>query len=272
MTAANLINDGYPRVNGEPLESIPKDIYIPLNALSIEVDCFEGPLDLLLYLIRNQNIDILDIPIAEISRQYMNYINLMQVLQLELAADYLAMAATLAEIKSQLLLPKPELTEAEEHSDPRADLIRHLRLYEQYKEAALALNALEQQGRDFFLTQVQAPDISLSALPFECSLDELVSALIRVQSNLKFRGKYQIPGESLTTSKRIAQIITLLAVNQVMIFQKLIIPEEGRIGIAVTFNAILELERQSLILTTQAKPFDEIKIKYLPEIESSSNG
>lgn len=257
----NTINGNYPRINGEILSVIPKDVYIPSNALAVTVDCFEGPLDLLLYLIRRQNIDILDIPIAEISRQYMDYINLMQALQLELAADYLAMAAWLAEIKSQLLLPKPEMIETEE-ADPRIDLVRHLQVYEQYQTAAMTFGLMPQLGREFFLAQAQAPETGFEALQFNISVNDLVKAFTKAQSNLQLREKYQIQGESLNMSERITQVIRVLDSKRFIIFHHLIIPREGRIGVALTLNVILELERQSYVLTKQANPFAEIEVRY----------
>ena len=246
-------------VQGAPLTEIPRDLYIPPDALEIILEAFEGPLDLLLYLIKRHNIDILDIPIAKITEQYMSYIELMEVLQLELAGDYLLMAAVLAEIKSRMLLPRPE--SSEEEDDPRAELIRRLQEYERYKQAAEDLDALPRYGRDIFAAIIEFPYRSSTQKPPEVSLD----ALLRVFSDVMERAdKYMhhhVQREALSVRERMTQILGRITAEEFTDFRDLFTLEEGRAGVIVALLAILELIKESLIELVQIEINGPIYVK-----------
>lgn len=252
-------------VRGQPFIQLPSDLYIPPQALEVLLETFSGPLDLLLYLIKKQNFDILDIPVAEVTRQYMHYIELMQVLEIELATEYLVMAAVLTEIKSRLLLPKPALPQSAEEADPRAELIRRLQEYEQIKQAAYELDQLPRQGRDIFLAMAQA---ELSALP-HCNdevrpaleLDDLVAALQSVLTRAALTTHHAIAQEPLSIRERMSQILHRLSTENGVEFTGLFTLSEGRMGVVVTFIALLELWRQALIELVQAKPYAEIEVR-----------
>jgi segregation and condensation protein A len=247
-------------VQGMPVTEIPHDLYIPPDALEVILDAFEGPLDLLLYLIRRQNLDILDIPINEITRQYVEYIGMLQDIQFELAAEYLVMAAILAEIKSRMLLPRPTGDEGEE-SDPRAELVRRLQEYERFKQAAEDLDELPRVGRDFALVEAFVENKSVVRLPPQVELSEILVALKDVMSRAELFSSHQISGEPLSVRERMSRILCALSDNPYMEFHRLFDPEEGRMGVVVSFLALMELTREQLVDLVQNEPFGQIYIK-----------
>ena len=254
------------RVYDEFITQVPEDLYIPPDALAVFLEAFEGPLDLLLYLIRKQNLDILDIPIAEITRQYISYIELMQELNIDLAAEYLLMAALLAEIKSRLLLPKPKNPEAEEE-DPRAELIRRLQEYERFKKAAEDLGDLPQEGRDIFLTHVEPPVRELLATePFVGDFSLLLEAMRDVLQRAQLQKSHVIAEEGLSLEQRFKEVLARLASGETVIFYELFTVKEGRIGVVVTFMAILELLKQKMIELVQESVFAPIYVREYREL------
>ncbi|MFT3742569.1 MAG: ScpA family protein [Gammaproteobacteria bacterium] len=247
-------------VRGEIYTALPQDLYIPPDALEIFLETFSGPLDLLLYLIKKQNLDILDIPIAEITRQYQQYIELMQVLKLELAAEYLLMGAMLADIKSRLLLPKPTLTTEDE--DPRAELIRRLREYEQLKVVAEQLDNLPRVERDIWLVSVAGLEFENRVKPLpDIQLEELCQVLNEVLTRANFRVPYLIQREVLSVRERMTCILEQLSGQTLISFQTLLDLKEGRLGVVVTLSALLELAKQSAILVHQEEPFTPIQLQ-----------
>ncbi|HEX5515869.1 MAG TPA: ScpA family protein [Gammaproteobacteria bacterium] len=248
------------RVRGVPVTTLPQDLYIPPDALEVFLEAFEGPLDLLLYLIRRQNLDILDIPIAEITRQYVEYIALMEDLRLELAAEYLVMAAMLAEIKSRMLLPRPAASDDEEE-DPRAELVRRLQEYERYKAAAEDLGNLPRVARDIFPASAEAPDRTVVKLQPEVSLEELLAALADVLARAELFTNHQVQREALSVRERMSETLSRLDTKEFVEFTSLFQPEEGRLGLVVTFLAILELLKESLIQLVQAEVWAPIYVK-----------
>ncbi len=248
-------------VRGEPLLDMPQDLYIPPDALEVILEAFEGPLDLLLYLIRRQNLDILDIPIAEITRQYMQYIDMMQVLRLELAAEYLVMAAILAEVKSRLLLPRLPVEDDEEGVDPRAELVRRLQEYECFKKAAEDLDALPRQERDFSLVQAHVTDRSIEREPPNVDMRELLLALKDVLLRAELHGHHAIRREALSVRQRMGEVLKSLENGEFHRFESLFNPAEGRLGVVVSFLAILELAKEQLIQVVQEAPLATIYIK-----------
>jgi len=247
-------------VQGQPVTEVPHDLYIPPDALEIILEAFEGPLDLLLYLIRRQNPDILDIPITAITEQYIEYIEMLQDVQFELAAEYLVMAAILAEIKSRMLLPRPASEDGEE-SDPRAELVRRLQEYERFKQAAGDLDELPRVGRDFALTQAYLENKTVVKVPPRVELRELLSALKDVLSRSDLFTSHHISGEPLSVRERMSRIMSILGDNSYLEFQDLFDPEEGRMGIVVSFLALMELIREQLVDLVQNEPFGQIYIK-----------
>ena len=247
-------------VEGVAVTELPRDLYIPPNALEVFLEAFEGPLDLLLYLIKRQNLDILDIPIAEITRQYMEYVDLMKDLRLELAAEYLVMAAMLTEIKSRMLLPRPE-TEAEEEGDPRAELVRRLQEYERYKQAAEDLNALPRVGRDVVLTEADAPHVQVVKRLPTVRVEDLVMALADVFQRARLYSHHHIQGEPLSVRERMSAILEKVERDRYTDFTALFTVEEGRRGVIVTLLAVLELVREMLIELVQAKPLGPIHVR-----------
>jgi len=247
-------------VQGQPVTEVPHDLYIPPDALEIILDAFEGPLDLLLYLIRRQNLDILDIPITEITLQYVEYIGMLQDMQFELAAEYLVMAAILAEIKSRMLLPRPTSDESEE-GDPRAELVRRLQEYERFKQAAEDLDELPRLGRDFTLTEAHMENKSVVRLPPQVELREILSALKDVMSRAELFTSHQITGEPLSVRERMSRIMSSLRDKPYLEFHQLFDPEEGRMGVVVSFLALMELTREQLVDLVQNEPFGQIYIK-----------
>ncbi len=247
-------------VQGEPWSTLPRDLYIPPDALEVFLDAFEGPLDLLLYLIKRQNLDILEIPIAQITGQYMEYVELMKEMRLELAAEYLVMAAMLAEIKSRMLLPRQQEDE-ESEVDPRAELIRRLQEYERYKQAAEDIDALPRLGRDLFSTQVDVPDRNSARRPPDVDLREILSALGGVLRRAEMYGHHRIEGEALSVRERMSMVMEKINSETFTDFSSLFVIEEGRQGVVVTFLAILELMRNALVEMVQAESFGPIHLK-----------
>lgn len=246
-------------VQGEAVTSLPHDLYIPPDALEVFLEAFEGPLDLLLYLIKRQNLDILDIPLAEITRQYMEYVELMKELQLELAAEYLVMAAMLAEIKSRMLLPRPTEEEGDE-LDPRADLVRRLQEYERFKQAAEDIDAIPRLGRDVFPVKVKSPDKKVVSVPPPVDLREVLLAFREVMKRASMFTHHHIQMEPLSVRERMSAVLSLLQPGKFVAFGALFSPEEGRMGVVVTLLAILELVKESLIELAQADSFAPIYV------------
>ena len=246
-------------VDGEPVLELPRDLYIPPDALEVFLEAFEGPLDLLLYLVKRQNLEILDIPIAAVTRQYMEYIDLMKELRLELVAEYLAMAAMLAEIKSRLLLPRPESMEDE--GDPRAELVRRLREYERFKQAAEQLDDLPRIGRDLLEIRAATPHLRLERPLPGVALDDLVAALAGVLGRaLTFR-HHRVRMESLSVRERMSIVLAHVSRTQFVEFTTLFTPQEGRQGVVVTLLAVLELLRESLVELVQSRPYGPIHVR-----------
>lgn len=247
-------------VRGEPVTRLPDDLYIPPDALEVFLDTFEGPLDLLLYLIRRQNLDILDVPVAEITRQYMSYIALMQELRFELAAEYLVMAAWLAEIKSRLLLPRPAAA-ADDEDDPRAELVRRLQEYERFRQAALELDALPRLERDVFAAAPAPVTWQARRTPPDVSLTELVAALHDVLMRAELYSHHQVQREPLSVRERMSRVLETLDPVHFTAFAELFTVEEGRAGVVVTLLAILELVREMLIDLVQNEAFAPIYVR-----------
>jgi segregation and condensation protein A len=247
-------------VNGEPISQLPRDLYIPPQALEVFLEAFEGPLDLLLYLIRRQNLNILDIPLAEITRQYMQYIELMADLQLELAGEYLVMAATLAEIKSRMLLPRPRSDE-ESDEDPRAELVRRLQEYERFKRAAQGIDALPRLERDVWNASAELKERQVvRALP-QLTLQEMLVAFKEVVARSEMFAHIHIQREQLSVGERMSDILAALGSAGFVPFAQLFRPEEGRMGVTVTFVAILELMREGLIDIVQAEAYAPLHVR-----------
>ena len=248
-------------VQDEPMSVLPKDLYIPPEALMVILEAFEGPLDLLLYLIRRQNLDVLDIPIADITKQYMHYIELMEDLDLEVAAEYLLMAAMLAEIKSRMLLPRPE--EEDEENDPRAELVRRLQDYERYKKAAQDVEALPRMERDIFPASAEAPEIERRAPEPDVDMKELMIAFQEVLQRADMFTTHHIRREPLSVRERMSMLLSSVSDNSEGFteFTSLFTAEEGRMGVVVTFLAVLELVKESMIDFVQSEPFAPIYLK-----------
>ena len=247
-------------VDGEPVTTLPQDLYIPPYALQVFLEAFEGPLDLLLYLIRRQNIDILDIPIAEITKQYVQYIELMKELQLELAGEYLLMAAMLAEIKSRMLLPRPESHEDEE-DDPRAELVRRLQEYERYKKAAEDIADLPRLERDVFVASAEAPERKIVAKLPDVTLKELLLAFHDVLKRAEMFSNLHMQREPLSVRQRMSEILSRIKTSKFTGFADLFDPEEGRMGVAVTFIAILELLKETMIEVVQSDEYAPLHVR-----------
>jgi len=249
------------RVRGEPYGELPRDLYIPPDALEVFLEAFEGPLDLLLYLIRRQNLEILDIPIAEITRQYMGYVDLMKDLRLELAAEYLVMAAMLAEIKSRMLLPRPPAGDDDEALDPRAELVRRLQEYEQFKEAGRQVDRLPRVARDVFPASAATPPVEAAARAPQVELTELLTAFAEVLSRAEIFNHHQIRRETLSVRERMSETLSRLSRDQFLSLDELLRPEEGRAGVVVTFLAVLELLKAALVELVQAAPFAPLYLR-----------
>lgn len=247
-------------VDGTVWQQFPEDLYIPPDALEVFVDIFEGPLDLLLYLIKKQNLDILTIPVAKITLQYMSYVELMQKLHLELAAEYMLMAALLAEIKSRMLLPRPAELAAEE-DDPRAFLIAKLKEYERMKKAAEDLNDLPRQERDIFPVSVELGDLVIKKYYPEVELPEILLAFADVLKRAEQFTEHQIKKEQLSLKDRMINVLERLKNCESLSFFSLFSLKEGRAGVVVSFLAILELSKEGLIEILQFEPFAELRVK-----------
>ncbi|KPJ67777.1 MAG: hypothetical protein AMJ43_02060 [Coxiella sp. DG_40] len=250
----------YAVVQGKPLDSLPKDLYIHPEALQVFLEAFEGPLDLLLYLIKKQNIDILNIPIAEITRQYIEYIEMMKQLRLELAAEYLVMAVILAEIKSRMLLPK-SIGEENAEEDPRTELIQRLQEYEHCKKLAENIDLLPRVNRDTFLTKIKISQIEIKKPLPQVNLQDLCYAFKEVLSRAEMYANHYIQRETLSIRERMSQILDKLQANKFTSFIDLFTLEEGISGVIVAFAAILELSRQMLIEMVQTESFGKIHIR-----------
>lgn len=247
-------------VHGEAFTQLPLDLYIPPDALEVILEQFEGPLDLLLYLIRKQNLDILEINVAEITEQYMLYVDLMQTVHLELAGEYLVMAAMLAEIKSRILLPRPaEL--AEEEEDPRAELIRRLQDYERFKQAAEDIDELPRMGRDTFEIEIKPPEYSAEKHHPDVDFKELMLAFSDVLHRANMFTEHEVHKEKLSTRERMSDILGRLQTGDFIPFTRLFTVEEGRSGVVTTFLATLELIKEQLIEIVQNETFGPIHVK-----------
>jgi segregation and condensation protein A len=249
-------------VLGQPVLQIPQDLYIPPDALEVILDAFEGPLDLLLYLIRRQNLDILDIPVAEITRQYVDYIQAMHEMRFELAAEYLVMAAILAEIKSRMLLPRSELA-MDEEGDPRAELVRRLQEYERFKQAAEDLDALPRQDRDTTPASAFVPDRAAVRLPPPVDLREMLLALHDVLRRAELYTQHAIKRDALSVRQRMGELLARLQDGAFHRFESLFEVAEGRLGVVVTFLSILELAKERLLDVVQEAPLAPIYVKSL---------
>ena len=247
-------------VQGQAFTQLPQDLYIPPDALEVILETFEGPLDLLLYLIRKQNLDILDIPIAEVTRQYVEYIGLMQAARLELAAEYLVMAAMLAEIKSRMLLPRPSEVENEEE-DPRAQLVRRLQEYERYRQAAEEIDDRPRAGRDFQVVALEFEHRAVKRIEPNVTLFELIDAFRNVLQRAEMYRHHRVLMEALSVRERMTQILGRINNEHFLNFELLFDVKEGRMGVVVTFMAVLELLKESLLVLVQNEPFAPIHVK-----------
>ncbi|MFN2361264.1 MAG: ScpA family protein [Marinobacter sp.] len=248
------------RVSGKPVVDLPRDLYIPPDALAVFLEAFEGPLDLLLYLIRRQNMDILDIDVSEITKQYMDYIGAVEAMRFELAAEYLVMAATLAEIKSRMLLPRQE-SEDEEGIDPRAELIRRLQQYERFKQAAEDIDQMPRLERDNFVGSAALPKLPSSQPHPDVDLREILLALQGVLQRADLFTSHHVERERLSTRERMSAILSVLRDDQFVTFESLFTPEEGRLGVVVSFLATLELIKEQLIEVVQAEVLGPIHVR-----------
>ena len=248
-------------VNGEKLDKWPQDLYIPPDALEVFLETFQGPLDLLLYLIRRQNLNILDIPVALITRQYMEYVELMRRFRLDLAAEYLVMAAMLAEIKSRMLLPRPAGDEDEDEEDPRAVLVRRLQEYERFSQAAQDIDALPRLERELYLVAVDSNQPRPARVEATASLNDLMVAFRNVLDRAAQHRHWRVSRESLTVREKMVRILERIQTNRFMRFEDLLTGEEGRLGLVVNFMAILELARDRLLVVVQNEPFAPIHVK-----------
>jgi len=247
-------------VQGEAYTNLPKDLYIPPDALEVILEAFEGPLDLLLYLIRRQNLDILEINVAEITLQYVKYVELMDSMHFELAAEYLVMAAMLAEIKSRMLLPRSSELD-EEEDDPRAQLIRRLQEYERFKTAAEDIDAMPRVGREVHVASAEAPDRATARPDPDVDLREVLLALSEVLRRADMYESHQVAREKLSTRERMGQVLDKLAGQQFVPFVSLFVVDEGRLGVVVTFLAVMELIKESLVEIVQTEAFGPIHVK-----------
>jgi segregation and condensation protein A len=248
-------------VEGQPVTEMPRDLYIPPQALEVFLEAFEGPLDMLLYLIRRQNLDILDIPIAEITKQYMRYIEVMQVLQLELAGEYLLMAATLAEVKSRMLLPRMVNDAAAEDADPRAELVRRLQEYERFKRAAEGIDRMPRLERDTWVASADLVERKVVRIPPQVSLQEMLLAFQDVLSRSDMFAHHHVQREPLSVRQRMTDVLSALSSSAFMDFSRLFSAQEGRRGVSVTFVAVLELLREGLIEIVQSEAYGPLHVR-----------
>lgn len=256
-------------VQGEPLTVLPKDLYIPPDALEIFLEAFEGPLDLLLYLIKRQNMDVLTVSIADITEQYMKYIHLMSEIRLELAAEYLVMAAMLAEIKSRMLLPRVD--EEEDEDDPRAELVRRLQEYERFRLAAENVDELPRMNRDIYDVNIELPDLKQDKPLPDIDLRELLLAFQDVLKRAEMSSHHQISREPISVRERMTIVLSKLSSTEFTAYTALFNVQEGRRGLVVTFLAILELVKEQLIDMVQAEPYAPIHVKSVSSSSSDDN-
>lgn len=249
-------------VEGKPYTTMPTDLYIPPDALEVILEAFEGPLDLLLYLIRRQNLNILDIPITDITNQYIEYINLIKDMDFELVAEYLVMAAMLAEIKSRMLLPKPQTEEGEEE-DPRAELVRRLQEYERFKTAAQNLDELPREGRDFVPLAIYVENKLAYQIPPEVDMRELIMAFKDVLARADLKVSHEIERETLSVKDKVVTLMQALRGKTMVTFDSLFVASEGRHGVVVTFLAVLELLKTQAFDLVQNQSYGKIYIKTL---------
>lgn len=253
-------------VDGEPFTVLPDDLFIPPEALKVFLETFEGPLDLLLYLIRRHNLDILTINVAEVTRQYIGYLDLMQDMQIELAAEYLVMAALLAEIKSRSLLPRNAETDEEDEGDPRAELLRRLLEYERFKTAAERLDALPRQERDIFPVDPQLPTLESRVVHPDVDLQEVLLAFARLMQRSDMLVHHQVSREPLSTRERMTQVLDYLKkADNYLAFDALFDLTEGRQGMVVTFMALLELVKEQIVELVQTQLFAMIHVRLKAE-------
>jgi segregation and condensation protein A len=252
------------RIRGEPMTELPNDLYIPPEALSVFLDTFEGPMDLLLYLIRRHSLDILDIPMAELTRQYMEYVEMMRTRQLELAAEYLLMAALLIEIKSRMLLPRPPREDEGGAEDPRAELVRRLLEYEHMKKAAILLGEVPVAGRDFSVVEVYIEQALAEQLP-GVAVADLSEAWRSILARARMTKHHTITREQLSVRSHMSRILRTLAGGAFTEFSNLFEPDEGVPVLVVSFLALLELARESLIEITQQTAFEPIYVRLRSE-------
>ncbi|MFP4264140.1 MAG: segregation and condensation protein A [Halomonas sp.] len=261
------------RLFDEPITELPEDLYIPPEALRVFLEAFEGPLDLLLYLIRRQNLDILAIDVAAITHQYIEYVELMKAMEIELAGEYLLMAAMLAEIKSRTLLPRPPKEGGDdEEEDPRAELIRRLQEYERLKHAAESLAELPRLGRDWFPAQAALPPLESRVIHPEVGLDELLGALAGILRRAELNQTHQISREGLSTRERMLAIMARLEGGRFTPFEALFTLEEGRAGVVVTFMALLELAKEAMIEIVQNAPLSPIHVRARSSLGDGEGG
>ncbi len=260
LSAPEQVEMPFAVINGELVTVLPRDLYIPPQALEVFLEAFEGPLDLLLYLIRRQNLDVLNIPIAQITRQYMQYIELMQDLQLELAGEYLVMAATLAEIKSRMLLPRP-VEDPHSEEDPRAELVRRLQEYERFKRAAADLDALPRLERDAWQASAELFRRSSGRTLPQVRLQEMLIAFKEVAVRAAMFAHHHVQREALSVRERMSNVLAALEQGGFVEFSRLFRPQEGRAGVTVTFIALLELLRESLIDVVQSEPYAPLYVR-----------
>ncbi len=258
-TSSKQVEMPFALVQGEPLTVIPQDLYIPPDALEVILEAFEGPLDLLLYLIKRQNLNILEIPLEETTRQYMQYIELMQNMRIELAAEYLLMAAMLAEIKSRMLLPRP--AESEEEDDPRAELVRRLQEYERFKQAAVVIDELPRVGREIYLPQIEPPVLACSRPLPEVDLQDVLFAFKDAMARAQMYSHHHIQREALSVRERMTRVLSAISADDFTDYTSLFSIDEGRRGVVVTLLAILELVKEQLVDLVQAEAFAPIHIK-----------
>lgn len=247
-------------VNGESITEIPQDLYIPPQALAIILETFEGPLDLLLYLIKRQNLDILELDVLDITTQYMQYVEAMDSMKFELAAEYLVMAAMLAQIKSRMLLPRVKEEDGEEE-DPRAELVRRLQEYERFKEAAEKIDELPREGRDFVVAVAQAPVYDVDRPHPDVDMKEIMLAMAEVLRRAEMYEHHQVVLEPLSTRERMSQLLERVSQEQFVPFISMFLVEEGRLGVVVTFLAVMELLKEKMIDIVQSENFGPIHIK-----------
>ncbi len=256
-------------IQGEPLTVVPQDLYIPPDALEVILEAFEGPLDLLLYLIKRQNIDILEIPLEAITRQYMQYIDLMQNLKIELAAEYLLMAAMLAEIKSRMLLPRP--AESEEEDDPRAELIRRLQEYERFKLAAQNIDMLPRVNREIYMTDIELPEMHKEKPLPEIDLRDILFAFKDAMARAEMYSHHHIQREALSVRERMTHVLSAIGKDGFTNYTSLFSIEEGRRGVVVTLLAILELVKEQLIDLVQSEAFAPIHLKAAGSVSATTD-